>query len=90
MDREGVLFTGVRKPIANDLGIFIAVEEEGVFYFVKSPETELLPPKLRPPWGLTSGNRLTGPSNSRTLFPTNGALSANGEACPRNRRRFRI
>ncbi len=38
MDREGVLFTGGTETLANDLGIFRLVEEEGVFYFVKSPD----------------------------------------------------
>lgn len=69
MDREGVLFTGGTETLANDLGIFIAVEEEGVFYFVKSPETELLPPETPSAWGPDVGKQAYGAFQFQNALP---------------------
>lgn len=46
MKSDSILLTGVSETIANDLGIFDMVEENGLFYFVKG--TDCLPERAVP------------------------------------------
>lgn len=46
LNSDGYLIIGTAETLANDLGVFSLVEEGGLFYFAKQPETAKLPPKM--------------------------------------------
>ena len=71
MSERGILLVGVAESMANDLGVFRLVEEQGLFYFSKeSPPSTAMPsagiamPRLAPPLSERPTKRVVVPGPS--------------------------